>query len=138
MENQTIYNLCIKGKNGSLGIAQLWLLGELQYALLIMMNNNYWEIKILISTKIRDKLKIGLKTHGILKDTWSPISLDIEIFISVKKAFVTSVVWIMLDNKCKINVDFLFYNRIYSFIYDTKTIEPRQFPDPKIFHVDNF
>ncbi len=61
-----------------------------------------------------------------------------EISISIKKDFVDSLVRIMLDNKCKANVDSLFCDGTYPFTYDVKTIEPRQFPDPEMFHVDNF
>lgn len=65
--SQTMHNFCIKGKDGSLMIAQLWLVGELQHILLVMMDKNYWGIRILISTKTRDRLRMGLKSHGILK-----------------------------------------------------------------------
>ena len=44
----------------------------------------------------------------------------------------------MLDNKYKASVNFLLYNKTYLFMYDVKTTEPGQFPNPKIFLVNNF
>lgn len=45
---------------------------------------------------------------------------------------------IILNNKCKANINSLFYNRTYSFMYDVKTTKLGQFLDPKIFYVNNF
>lgn len=87
------------------------------------MDKNYWAIRIQIFTETRDKLKIGLKTHGILKDAWNLASLNTEIFMSIKKNFVDSLRKIMLDNECKANVNFLLCNMTYFFTYDMKTTE---------------
>lgn len=106
--------------------------------MLVIINKNYWEIKIFISTKIRNKLRTGLKTHDILKDAWNPSSLDIEIFILVKKNYIDFIMRIIPDNKYWVNVNFLLCNETCSFIYNMKTTEPRQFPDLEIFHIDNF
>ncbi len=62
-----MYNLCVTGKDGAKGIAQLWLVGELQNTSLVIMDKEYWGIKVLISMEIKNKLKDGLKTHGVLK-----------------------------------------------------------------------
>lgn len=133
-----MYNLCIKGKNGSQRIVLLQIVEALQHASLVMIDKDYYEIKTLISTKTRDKLKTGLKTNDILKNAQNPINLDTNISILIKKNFVDSIMRIMLDNKCKVNNNFLLCNGTYFFIYNVKTTEPRHVPDPKIFHVDNF
>ncbi len=136
--SQTMHTLGIKGKDGSRGIAQLCLFGEILHALLVMIDREYWTIRIQISTQTRDKLRAGLRTHGILKGTWNPTSLDTEISMSIKKDFVDSLVRIMPDNECKVNVDSIICDYTYSFTYDVKITEPGQFPDPDMFHVDNF
>ena len=64
-----MHNLYIIGKNSSKKITQLWLVRELQNTLLVMIDKEYWEIKILIFPKTRNKLRDNLKTHGILKGT---------------------------------------------------------------------
>ncbi len=128
----------VKGKDGFRGIAQLRLVGEILHASLVMMNKDYWAIRIQISTETRDKLRTGLKTHGILKGAWNLASLDTEVSMSIKKDFVDSLVRIMSDDECKANVDSLLCDGIYPFTYDVKTTEPGQFPDPGMFHVDNF
>ncbi len=58
--------------------------------------------------------------------------------MSIKKYFVDSLVRIIPDDECKANVDSLLCDGTYPFTYDVKTTEPRQFPDPGMFHVDNF
>ncbi len=56
----------------------------------------------------------------------------------IKKDFVDSLIRIIPDNECKANVDSLLYDGTYPFTYDVKTTELGQFPDPGMFHVDNF
>ena len=58
--------------------------------------------------------------------------------MSVKKDFVDFLVKIMPDDKCKASVNSLLCDRTYPFIYDVKTTELGQFPDPEMFHIDNF
>ncbi len=111
---------------------------EIHYASLVIKDKDYWIIKILISTKTRDKLRTSLKIDGILKDTWNPTSLNTEIFMSIKKYFVDFIVRIISNNKYKANVDSLLCNATYYFTYNVKMIEPGQFSDPRMFHVNNF
>lgn len=58
--------------------------------------------------------------------------------MSIKKEIIDSLVRIMLNNKCKTNIDSLLCNRTYFFTYDMKTTKPRQFSDLKMFRVNNF
>ncbi len=62
-----MHNLCVTGKDDAKEIAQLWLVEELQNMSLVMMDKEYWRIKVLISTETRNKLRDDLKTHGVLK-----------------------------------------------------------------------
>lgn len=90
------------------------------------MDKDYWAIKtIQISIETKDKLRTGLKMHGILKGIWNPTNLNKEIFMSIKKNFVDSLVRIMLGNECKANVGFLLCNETYPFTYNIKTTELR-------------
>lgn len=136
--SQKIHNICIKGKDSSWKIAQLKWVEKLQYVLLVIIDNDYWEITILISTKNRDKLRAGLKTDDILKVAWNLTNLNIDISMLVKWNFVDFMVRIMPDDKCKANVHAPLCNKTYLFTYDIKTIQPGQFSDLGIFHVDNF
>lgn len=67
MWSQTMQTLSIKDKDGSQRIVQLWLVGEIHYTLLVMMDRDYWAIRIQISTNTKDKLRTSLETYGILK-----------------------------------------------------------------------
>ncbi len=66
------------------------------------------------------------------------MSLNTKRSMLHKKNFVDSMMKIIPDNMCKANVDSLLYYGIYPFIYDVKTTELGQFPDPEIFYVNNF
>ncbi len=83
-------------------------------------------------------MREGLKTYGIPKGAWDPASLDKELSMSIKKQFVNALVKIMPDNKCKTRVKGLLCDGIYLFTYDMKTTKLGEFPDPGVFHVDNF
>ncbi len=48
------------------------------------------------------------------------------------------MVRIMSDNKYKANVDSLFCNWTYSFIYNVRTTELGQFLNLRIFYINNF
>ncbi len=56
----------------------------------------------------------------------------------VKKDFADFMIRIMSDDKCKANINSLLYNETYFFTYDVKMTEPGQFPDLKMFYIDNF
>ncbi len=119
-----MHNLCVTDKDGAKRIAQLWLVGELQNTSLVMMNKEYWGIKVLISTETRNKLRNGLKTHGVPKGARDPASLNTELSMSVKKEFVDALVKIMLDDECKTRVEGLLCDGTYFFTYDVKTTKP--------------
>ncbi len=108
------------------------MVGELQNTSLVMMDKEYWEIKVLISTETRNKLRDGLKTHGVLKRAWDPASLDTELSMSVKKEFVDALVKIIPDDECTTRVKGLLCDGIYPFIYDVKTTKPGEFLDPGV------
>ena len=82
--------------------------------------------------------KDQIKDLWYFEDAWNLASLDTEISMLVKKNFVNSIVRTMLDDKCKIIIDSLLCNATYSFKYNVKTTEPEEFPDQRIFYVDNF
>lgn len=65
-----------------------------------------------------------MKTHGISKASWNFVNFNTEISIRLQKTFADSMVKIIPDDKCKVNVDFLLYDGTYPFIYDVKTTEP--------------
>ncbi len=56
----------------------------------------------------------------------------------VKKEFVDALVKIMPVDECKTWVEGLLCDGTYPFMYDVKTTKPDEFPDPGVFHVDNF
>lgn len=68
--SQSLHVLSIQGMDGSCGVAQLWLVGRLEFATLVK-KTDYWMVRICITEIDRNKLKTGLKTTGILGDAWS-------------------------------------------------------------------
>lgn len=133
-----MHNLYIIGKNSSKKITQLWLVRELQNTLLVMIDKEYWEIKILIFPKTRNKLRDNLKTHGILKGTQDLASFNTELSILVKKKIVYILVKIILNKVCKTKVEGLLCNGTYFFMYDVKTTKLGEFSDLRIFYIKIF
>lgn len=58
--------------------------------------------------------------------------------MSIKKDFINSLVRIILYNEYKANIDSSVCNGTYFFLYDVKTTKLGQFPDLRIFYVNNF
>lgn len=57
--------LCTQGKDGSRGVAQIWIVGHVEYAMLVMLKHEYWTVRIYINDDDRTRLKTGLKRNGI-------------------------------------------------------------------------
>lgn len=88
-----------------------------------MINTDYWLFKLYISIDNKDKLKTRLVAKGILRNIQSISTIKNVLFILAIKTFVNSIIKIILKSKFKAKIVF-FYNNIFLFIYDIKTIIP--------------
>lgn len=119
-------------------ITQLWLVGKLEFSSLIIIDVNYWLLKLYISINNRDRMRTKLITKGILGDIWSTSTIKDILSMLANKAFINSIIRIMPEDESKVKVVFLLNNGIFSFTYNIKTTIPGQFPNPRLFYNDNF
>ena len=138
--SQTMHVLSTQGKDGSRGVAQLWLVGQLEFATLVMKKTNYWMVRICITDIDRTKLKTGLKTTGILGDAGSTSCIKPVISVSANPEFVHSRINFMSedDNKAKAKALSVYEDSTFLFIYDVRTTDPGKFPDPGVCDVSTF
>lgn len=99
------------------------------------MDKEYWKIKILIFTETKNKVRDGLKIHGVLKYAEDPANLNTKLSMLVKNEFIEAFIKMISNNKCKTKVKDLHCNRTYPFMYDVKTTIC---PILKIFYINNF
>lgn len=112
------------------------LVGQLEFATLVK-KTDYWMVRICITDIDRTKLKTGLKTTGILGDAWSTTSIEPVISVSAKPEFVYSRIDLMPDDDSKAKVLSVYVKNIFPFIYDVRTTDPGEFPDPGLSDVAN-
>lgn len=84
------------------------------------------------------KLKIGLRTIGIVVNIWSISCTKPVILISANFEFVNSKIALIPDNKSKAQTLHIYKNNIFSFIYNVKTTIQIEFSNPDISDISNF
>lgn len=64
------------------------------------MDKNYRGVRVLISNKIMNKLRVVLKTYETLKDIWKLRGLNIDINILIQMKFIDFIIRIILNKEC--------------------------------------
>ena len=105
-----------------------------------MKKTDYWMVRICITDIDRTKLKTGLKTTGILGDAWSTSCIEPVISVSANPEFVHSRINLMSedDSKAKAKALSVYEDSTFPFIYDVRTTDPGEFPDPGVSNVNTF
>lgn len=135
---QSMYILSTQDRNKSHRVAQLWIVRQLKFAMLEMKKTEYRMIIICISDSDRSKLRISLKTTGILGDVWSTNSIEPLILVLAKPDFIQSKINFMLDNNSKAKALHVYKYNIFSFLYDVKNTTPGKFLNLGLYDVNNF
>ena len=135
---QPMHVLLTQGKDGCCRVAQLWLVGQLEYMTLEIKKTNYWKVRLYITNFDRIKLKIGLKTTRVLEDTWLTSCIKPVILLSANPKFVFSKTDLISDNNNKTRVLSVHEDNTFSFLYNIKKIDLGKFPDPGVYDVSNF
>lgn len=113
-------------------------MGEIWYVFFVIIDTNYWIIKLVISNKTKNKFKTCLKSKRIFKDVENPMAHNNEISVLAKKEFIDPIIRIMLGSKCKTKIIYLFNDKTYLFMYDMREIIPGQFSNLGNFSIKNF
>ncbi|MCJ1349758.1 hypothetical protein MMC31_007999 [Peltigera leucophlebia] len=122
--SQSMHVLCSQGRDGSRGIAQIWVLGVIEFTALVISKFPMFTVKICITNNDRTRLKTGLTKNGNLGDTWSMISIEPVISVSAKPDFVESMINIMQDDSNKAAVMTILEDKTFPFAYDVRNTPP--------------
>lgn len=136
----TMHVLLTQGRDRSRGVAQLWLIGQLEFAILVMKKTDYWMVRICITNIDRTKLKTGLKTTRILGDVWSTSCIEPVISVLAKPNFVHSRINPMSKNhsKAKDKALSVYKDGIFPFMYNVRTTDSGEFLDHSLCDVSIF
>lgn len=119
--------LCAQGRDGARVIAQIWVVGIIEFAALVMEKIPIFIIKICITNDDRARLKTGLGQNGNLGDNWSISAIEPVITLSAKPDFVETMINIMPDNCNKTTAMRILEDKKFQFAYDVRTIPPGEF-----------
>lgn len=116
------------------------MVGQLEFVTLVMKKTDYWMVRICSTDINRTKLKIGLKTSGVLRGVWLTSCIEPVISVSANPVFVYSRINLMRENNSKTKTKALsaYKNRTFFFLYDVRTTDSGKFPDPGLCDVSNF
>lgn len=89
-------------------VTQIWLVGQLKFAMLVMKKINYWIVKICINNINKTKLKTNLKTIRISENAQSISSIEPIIFILANFKFIYFKINFILEDKSKAKAKALF------------------------------
>lgn len=121
--SQSMHVLSTQGRDGSRGVAQLFVVGRLEFATLVK-KTDYWMVRTCITDTDRARLKTGLKTIGILGDAWSTTNIEPVISVSANPDFVLSRIDLMADEEMEDKVQCVYKDGIFPFLYDVRTTDP--------------
>lgn len=130
--------LSTQDRDRSHGVAQLQIVGQLEFVVLEIRKTDYQRIRICISDIDRDKLKTSLKTSGILSDIWLINSIKLVILMLTKPDFVQSRINLIPDDNSKAKALHVYKYNIFPFMYDVKNITPGEFFDSSLCDMSNF
>lgn len=119
-------------------VIQLLLVKKLKFSILVIINANYWLSKLYISINNRDRLKTRLMIKDILRDIQLILAIKNILSILINKALIDSIVQIMSKDESKVKMVFFLNDSTFLFTYNMKTTISSQFPNPRLFYINNF
>ncbi|MCJ1347333.1 hypothetical protein MMC31_005556, partial [Peltigera leucophlebia] len=125
--SESMHVLCAQGRDGARVIAQIWVVGIIEFAALVMEKFPTFIIKICITNDDRARLKTGLGQNGNLGDNWSISAIEPVTTLSAKPDFVETMINIMPDNCNKTTAMRILEDKKFQFAYDVRTIPPGEF-----------
>ena len=76
---ETMNILALRGPGGTKGVAQLWVIGKIKYATLVVNQFQSHTVKVCLTGDNRNNLRLMLKKLGNLGKDWDPASLELVV-----------------------------------------------------------
>lgn len=91
--------LAIRGLGSTKGIAQLWSIGKIKYATLVVNQFPSYTVKLCLPANDCNNLYLMLKKWGNLSKDWDPASLELVVNFSTKLDKVKKPIQLIGNNK---------------------------------------
>lgn len=132
--------LAMKGPSGSKGAAQLWIVGKVEYATLVVNQFPSYKVKLCLTSDDRNNLRLTLKKWGNLGKDWDPSNVESIVNFSTRPDKVEELIELITGNEVvQDTVKAIHYHDTFPFTYDVRktTDMDADYPDPG-HDVDDF
>ncbi len=96
--------LAWKTSGGAKGVAQLWVIGKIEYATLVVNQFLSYTIKLCLTGNDRQNIRLMLKKWGNLRKDWNPASIESVVNFSIKPDKVQELIELIFDDKEALDV----------------------------------
>ncbi len=132
--------LAWKTPGGAKGVAQLWVIGKVEYATLVVNQFPSYTIKLCLTGDDLQNLCLMLKKWGNLGKDWNPASIESVVNFSTRPDNVQELIELISDDKEALDVvRTIHFQDNFPFMYDIRESAnvSSDFPDPG-HDVDDF
>lgn len=132
--------LAMKSTGGTKGVAQLWVIGKLEYTSLVVNQYPTFTVKLCLANDDRNTLQMMLKKWGNLGKDWEPSSIESVISFSTRSEKVEELIELITDDEeVRDIVQAIHLQDTFSFTYDVRKSAKVKgdYPDPG-HDVDDF
>ncbi len=138
--SETMNILAWKTPGGAKGVAQLWVIGKIEYATLVVNQFSSYMIKLCLTSDDRQNLRLMLKKWGNLGKDWNPASIKSVVNFSTRPDKVQELIELISDDEEALDVvRTIYFQDTFPFTYDVRESADvnSDFPDPG-YDVDDF
>lgn len=119
--SETMNILAMRGPGGTKDVAQLWVIGKIEYATLVVTLFPSYTIKLCLTGDDCNNLRLMLKKWGNLGKDWDPASLKSVVNFSTRLDKVKELIQLITDDKeAQDVVRTMYFQDTFQFIYDVR------------------
>lgn len=138
--SETMNILAWRALGGAKGVAQLWVIGKIEHATLVVNQFPSYTVKLCLTSDDRKNLRLMLKKWGNLGKDWDPASIEPVVNFSTRPDKVEELIQLIADDEeARDVVRTIHFQDTFPFTYDVRGSADvnSNFPDPR-HDVDDF
>ena len=138
--SETMNILAMKSTGGTKGVAQLWVIGKLEYTSLVVNQYPTFTVKLCLANDDRNTLRMMLKKWGNLGKDWESSNIESVISFSTRPEKVEELIELITDDEeVRDIVQAIHLQDTFPFTYDVRKSAKVKgdYPDPG-HDVDDF
>lgn len=138
--SKTMNVLAMKGPGGTQGVAQLWVIGKLEYTTLVVNQYPSYTVKLCLTNNERTTFRMMLKKWGNLGKDWDSSSIESVVNFSTRLEKVQELIdLITTDKEIRDVVQAIHFQDTFPFTYDVRKSADVNGDSPDSGHdVDDF